>query len=136
MLPNTKPLRKKFMENHLRMGMDSSGRVNSTKEENAIEWITLFRRNWHIFVDMVLQIKLKPFQMLMIYLMGVSDVFFAICSRGLSKSFIVSLAAIVKMFLYPYSEIIITASTIPQANVLVEKRSREERIKKRSPYGL
>ena len=136
MLPNTKPLRKKFMENHLRMGADSGSHVDSAKEENIIEWITLFRRNWHIFVDMVLQIKLKPFQMLMIYLMGVSDVFFAICSRGLSKSFIVSLAAIVKMLLFPYSEIIITASTIPQANVLVEKKIRDELIKKLSPYLL
>ena len=136
MLPNTKPLRKKFMENHLRMGADSGGHVDSVKEENIIEWISLYRRNWHIFVDMVLQIKLKPFQMLMIYLMGVSDVFFAICSRGLSKSFIVSLAAIVKMLLFPYSEIIITASTIPQANVLVEKKIRDELIKKLSPYLL
>lgn len=136
MLPNTKPLRKKFMENHLRMGADGGSHVDSVKEENAIEWITLFRRNWHVFVDMVLQIKLKPFQMLMIYLMGISDVFFAICSRGLSKSFIVSLAAIVKMLLFPYSEIIITASTIPQANVLVEKKIRDELIKKLSPYLL
>lgn len=136
MLPNTKPLRKKFMENHLRMGADSGSHVDSVKEENAIEWITLFRRNWHIFVDMVLQIKLKPFQMLMIYLMGVSDVFFAICSRGLSKTFIVGLAAVVKMLLYPYSEIIITASTIPQANVIVDKKIRDELIKKLSPYLL
>lgn len=136
MLPNTKPLRKKFMENHLRMGADSGGHLDSVKEENIIEWLTLFRRNWHIFVDMVLQIKLKPFQMLMLYLMGISDVFFAICSRGLSKSFIVSLAAIVKMLLFPYSEIIITASTIPQANVLVEKKIRDELIKKLSPYLL
>ena len=136
MLPNTKPLRKKFMENHLRMGADSGSHVDSVKEENIIEWVSLYRRNWHIFVDMVLQIKLKPFQMLMIYLMGISDVFFAICSRGLSKSFIVSLAAIVKMLLFPYSEIIITASTIPQANVLVEKKIRDELIKKLSPYLL
>ena len=136
MLPNTKPLRKKFMENHLRMGADSGSHVDAVKEENIIHWISLYRRNWHIFVDMVLQIKLKPFQMLMIYLMGVSDVFFAICSRGLSKSFIVSLAAIVKMLLFPYSEIIITASTIPQANVLVEKKIRDELIKKLSPYLL
>ena len=136
MLPNTKPLRKKFMENHLRMGADSGGHVDSVKEENIIHWLTLYRRNWHIFVDMVLQIKLKPFQMLMIYLMGVSDVFFAICSRGLSKTFIVGLAAVVKMLLYPYSEIIITASTIPQANVIVDKKIRDELIKKLSPYLL
>ena len=74
--------------------------------------------------------------MLIVYLMGVSDVFFAICSRGLSKTFLVGLGAIVKMLLYPYSEVVITASTIPQANVIVEKKIRDELIKKLSPYLL
>ena len=130
-------LRRAFMENHLRGTVARGKGINSKqKEENAIEWISLFRRNWHIYVDMVLQIKLKPFQMLMIYLMGISDVFFAICSRGLSKTFMVGLAAIVKMLLYPYSEVVITASTIPQANVIVEKKIRDELIKKLSPYLL
>ena len=75
-------LRRAFMENHLvETTARGNGTTNRQKEENIIEWVTLFRRNWHIFVDMVLQIKLKPFQMVMIYLMGVSDVFFAICSK-------------------------------------------------------
>lgn len=75
-------LRRAFMENHLRETSARSGKITSEEtEKNIIEWVTLFRRNWHIFVDLVLQIKLKPFQMLMIYLMGVSDVFFAICSK-------------------------------------------------------
>lgn len=68
--------------------------------------------------------------------MGVSDVFFAICSRGLSKTFIAGLAAIIKMLLYPYSEVVITASTIPQANIIVESKIRDEIIKKLSPYLL
>ena len=42
----------------------------------------------------------------------------------------VGLAAVVNMLLYPYSEIVITASTIPQANVIVEKKIRDELIKK------
>ena len=131
-------LRRKFMENHLvSTSARSSGKKTSKeKEENVIEWCTLYRRNWHIFVDQVLQIKLKPFQALMIYLMGVSDVFFAICSRGLSKTFMVGLAALVKMLLYPYSEVVITASTIAQANIIVEKKIRDELIKKLSPYLL
>lgn len=74
--------------------------------------------------------------MIMIYLMGISDVFFAICSRGLSKTFIAGLAAIIKMLLYPYSEVVITASTIPQANIIVEQKIRGELIKKLSPYLL
>lgn len=131
-------LRRSFMEPHLTATTSrmSHKKTSQEKEENIIEWISLLRRNWHIFVDLVLQIKLKPFQMLMIYLMGISDVFFAICSRGLSKTFIVGLAAIVKMLLYPYSEVVITASTIAQANVIVEKKIRDELIKKLSPYLL
>lgn len=85
---------------------------------------------------MILGIKLRPFQMLMIYLMGISDVFFAICSRGLSKTFIVGLGAIVKMNLYPYSEVVVTSSTIAQANKMVEDKIRDEIIKKLSDYLL
>ena len=40
------------------------------------------------------------------------------------------------MNLYPYSEVIITSSTVPQANKLVEKKIRDELIKKLSPYLL
>lgn len=85
---------------------------------------------------MILGIKLRPFQMVMIYLMGISNVFFAICSRGLSKTFIVGLGSIVKMNLYPYSEIVITSSTIAQANKMVEDKIRDEIIKKLSDYLL
>jgi hypothetical protein len=99
----------------------SNKKQGQIKEENVIHWVTLFRRNWHIYVDFILGIKLRPFQQIMIYLMGVSEIFFAICSRGLSKSFIAGLGAIVKTNLYPYSEVVITSSTIPQANKLVEK---------------
>lgn len=138
MRSRTGGLRKMFKENHLRASQVShSGRLtNEEKRANAIEWITFYRRNWHIFVDRVLGIKLRPFQSIMIYFMGISDVFFAICSRGLSKTFMAGLGAICKMLLYPYSEVVITASTIPQANIIVEQKIRGELIKKLSPYLL
>ena len=136
MKSSTKGLRRGFMENQLRSTQITATHKSKEKENNIIEWITLFRRNWHIYVDMVLGIKLRPFQMIMIYLMGISDVFFAICSRGLSKTFIVGLGAICKMNLYPYSEIVITSSTLPQANKMVEDKIRDELIKKLSPYLL
>ena len=117
--------------------MRTSGRkTNKEKEDNVIEWTTLFRRNWHIYAEFILGIRLRPFQKIMIYLMGVSEIFFGICSRGLSKSFLAGLAAIIAMNLYPYSEIVITSSTVPQANKLVEKKIRDELIKKLSPYLL
>lgn len=133
----TNQLRQKYKEDILRASKSGSNKkTNKEKEDNAIEWITLFRRNWHIYADMILGIKLKPFQMIMIYLMGVSDVFFAICSRGLSKTFMAGLGAIIKMLLYPYSEVVVTASTIPQANIIVDDKIRGELIVKLSPYLL
>lgn len=85
---------------------------------------------------MILGIKLRPFQKIMLYLMGISQAFFAICSRGLSKSFMAGLGAIIKMNLYPYSEVVITSSTVAQANKLADKKIRDELIKKLSPYLL
>ena len=87
MRPSTKPLRRRFMENQLitTKYRTSNKKRSEEKEENLIHWITFFRRNWHIYVEFVLGIKLRPFQQIMIYLMGISEIFFAICSRGLSK---------------------------------------------------
>lgn len=131
-------LRRKFLSNHLVTTnlYSSNKKTNSEKEENVIHWCTFFRRNWHIYAEFILGIKLRPFQQIMIYLMGISDIFFGICSRGLSKSFIAGLGGIIEMNLYPYSEVVITSSTIPQANKLVEKKIRDELIKKLSPYLL
>lgn len=129
-------LRRKFLGNHLITTEQSKSNISQEKENNEIEWITLFRRNWHIYADMVLGIKLRPFQQIIIYLMGVSDVFFAICSRGASKTFLVALGALIKMNLYPYSEVVITSSTVAQANKMVEDKVRDELIKKLSPYLL
>ncbi|MEE1301972.1 MAG: hypothetical protein UHD64_04245 [Bacteroidales bacterium] len=131
-------LRRKFLSNHLMTTnlYSSNKKSNAEKEENVIQWCTFFRRNWHIYAEFILGIKLRPFQQIMIYLMGISDIFFAICSRGLSKSFIAGLGGIIAMNLYPYSEVVITSSTIPQANKLVEKKIRDELIKKLSPYLL
>lgn len=136
MKPRSSALRRAFMENQLITTQSSGTKRMDEAEENVIEWITLFRRNWHIYAEMVLGIKLRPFQKIMLYLMGISQVFFAICSRGLSKSFMAGLGAIIKMNLYPYSEVVITSSTVAQANKLADKKIRDELIKKLSPYLL
>lgn len=136
MRPRSSALRRAFMKNQLITTQSSGTKRMDETEENVIEWITLFRRNWHIYAEMVLGIKLRPFQKIMLYLMGISQVFFAICSRGLSKSFMAGLGAIIKMNLYPYSEVVITSSTVAQANKLADKKIRDELIKKLSPYLL
>lgn len=128
-------LRKKFLELNLKAQKARENSVtDAKKEDNVIEWATLYRRNWNLYVERVLGIKLRPFQHFMLWLMGNSDVFFAICSRGASKSFVTGLGGICATQLYPYAEVVITASTIPQANKLIEKKIRDEIIIKLSPY--
>ena len=49
------------------------------------------------------------------------------------KSFIVALYAICKCLLYPYSEVHLTATTIPQAKKMITEKMEGELCKKLSP---
>ena len=56
-----------------------------TKEERKHQirdWCTFYRRNWNIYATDRLGINLKPFQEIMLYLLGISNVFFMQCGRG------------------------------------------------------
>ena len=103
------------------------------QQENIKKWVSFYRRNINLYASRHLMIKLHPFQHIMLYLMGVSQVFFAICSRGVSKTFIVGLYAICKCLLYPYSEVHLTSSTIVQATKMVKDKMENELCKKLSP---
>lgn len=128
-------LRAKILEKNLKASKAKRNSLNrKDKEDNIIEWITFYRRNWNVYVERILKIRLRPFQHFMLWLMSFSDIFFAMCCRGASKSFIVGLGAICQMNLYPYSNITITSSTIPQANKMLDKKIRDELILKLSPY--
>ena len=105
----------------------------TNKKENIKKWCSFYRRNINLYASRHLQIKLHPFQHIILYLMGVSQVFFAICSRGLSKTFVCGLYAICKCLLYPYSEVHLTSSTIPQATKMVKDKMENELCKKLSP---
>ena len=65
--------------------------------------------------------------------MGISDFFWNICSRGSAKSFITMLVCTAIALLYPFSEIVIVASTVDQANKLVDNKLEKELIGKLSP---
>lgn len=57
------------------------------KRNNIKKWCSFYRRNINLYASRHLKIKLHPFQHIMMYLMGTSQVFFAICSRGISKNY-------------------------------------------------
>ena len=82
-----------------------------------------------------MQIPLRPFQRVALHLAGVSDTFMFVCARGLSKSWMCGVLAIAIANLYPRSEIVITSSTVGQANKMAEKILNEI-IKRNSPVLL
>ena len=119
------------------LGVNSYANVlESQQEENVIEWCTLYRRNWDIYAELHLGIKLKPYQRVALHEIGVSDTYFWRAGRGGAKSFVTATAAICKLMLYPNCWIVVTASTVDQANAIVEDKIENELIKKLSPYLL
>lgn len=104
------------------------------KSENVKKWITYYRRNWDLFAEEVLCIKLYPVQKLKLHMIGVADEYWDFSSRSTAKSFIVGVAAFCAMSLYPHSEIVATSSSIPQSARLVRDKMIKEIIKKYSPY--
>ena len=116
------------------MGAAYSGGLDQEIEDNVIEWVTLFRRNWDIFAEFFLGIPLKPYQRVALHEIGVSDTFFWRAGRNGAKSFVTAIAALCKLLLYPNCWIVVTASTVDQANKIVKDKIEQEIIRKLSPY--
>lgn len=109
---------------------------NLTEEEHKKQikkWTTFFRRNLDIYAEDYLQIPLKPYQRIMMHLMGISNTFFAICARLSAKSFIVSLYALCICLLKPFSWVVITSSTLDQGRKMIDAKIKNEFIFKISP---
>jgi hypothetical protein len=98
-----------------------SNDLTEERKERLMEWITFYRRNVHRFVEHYFGIKLYPYQVMWIYLMGISDSFVAICSRGTAKSWLVGVLACARAVLYPNSEIVVVSSTKAQAGIIIQK---------------
>lgn len=127
-------IRRAFMADKLRSV--SNKEINKNKEENIIEWNTLFRYNWDIYAEFFLGISLKPYQRSALHEIGVSDSFFWRAGRNGAKSFVTGLSGLIKILLFPNCFVVITASTIDQANKIVSEKIEREIIKKLSPYLL
>lgn len=103
------------------------------KKLRTKQWTTFYRRNINIYATQRLRINLYPFQQVILYLMSTSTTFFAICTRGLTKTFIVALYAMIECMLRPYSKVVITASSISQGTTMVKEKMEDELCKKLSP---
>lgn len=127
-------IRRAFMADKLRSV--GGNQLSQKREQRIIEWDTLFRYNWDIYAEFFLGIPLKPYQRSALHDIGISDSFFWRAGRNGAKSFITGLAALIKLLLYPNCYVVITASTVDQANKIVIDKIEREIIKKLSPYLL
>lgn len=96
-------------------------------EEQVTDWCDFYRKNWDMYAKYELGITaLFPFQEYIVYLIGVSQMFFLMCGRGLSKSFLSALCSFIQCMLYPRSEIVLTATTIKTAKKMVKNKMEGE----------
>lgn len=119
--------RRKNRENQLRVLSPEQQKLQDKK------WTTFYRRNWEIYAQEELGLTLHVFQQYTIHQMGQSEAFFEQCSRGLSKTFMADLAAVIQCMLYPYSEVVLTATTIKTATKTVKEKIETELCTKYSP---
>lgn len=102
--------------------LTKSQEITEQKRNNLIDWITLYRRNVHIFIEHYLGIELHLYQKIWVYLMGVNDTFVAIASRACAKTWLAGIVVCSRAILYPRSEIVVVASTKEQAGIIVEDK--------------
>lgn len=93
--------------------------------EGIAVWTQFYRLNPHRFVEEYLNINLKLFQKILLYMMMVMNYFMFIASRGLGKSFLVALFCVCRCILYPKSKIVVASNTRSQANEVLLKITEE-----------
>lgn len=94
--------------------------------DHFIQWVTFFRRNLHRFAMDYLGIRLHTYQIIMLYMMGISNFISVIASRASAKSFIIALFACCKCILYPNTLVVLASGTKGQAKLLVSEKIEKE----------
>ena len=89
--------------------------------EGVAYWASFYRKNPQRFVKEYLNITLKRFQKILIYMMIVSTNFMYIASRGSGKTWLVSLYCVVRCILFPGTKICIAAARKEQSIECIQK---------------
>lgn len=104
--------------------------LSRSARDNYIEglhiWVAFWRNNIHRFALDFLELKLKPFQILLLYLMHKHNFVMLVASRGLGKSFLIAIYCCCVAILYPGKRIIIGAGSRGQAKLLISEKIDKE----------
>lgn len=96
---------------------DKTERIMNTIAERC----SYYRANPQRFCEEFLNIKLKLFQKILIWVMMVYDAFYFIAARGIGKTYLVALFAVCRCILYPGSKIVCCSYTFKQGKEIILK---------------
>ena len=107
------------------MSKKTISEVAHEKSEKLLEgigfWASYYRCNPHRFVKEYLNIQLKLFQKIIIFMMMVSTNFMYLASRGQGKSWLISLYCVVRCILFPGTKIVVASGVKAQAIEIISK---------------
>ena len=105
--------------------IDLSKDRSTTLLEGVKLWASYWRSNPHRFAEDYLNIKLKLFQKILIFMMMQSNYFMFLASRSLGKTFLVAVFCVIRCILYPHTKIVVASGTRSQANEVLLKITEE-----------
>lgn len=85
-------------------------------------WTAFYRQNIHRFVADYLGIQLKPFQVVLLYMVEKNLKTCLITSRGLGKSWLIALYCCCRAILYPGQKIVVSCETKEQSRRLIREK--------------
>lgn len=91
-----------------------------------IKWQTFMKENYDMFATWYLGLDLFLYQKIVLHFMGKSNQAMIVASRGISKSFMISIFACCKAILEPGSIIIIASPTRGQSNLILKEKIQGE----------
>lgn len=99
---------------------------NETFKKQFIKWNTFMKENYDMFATWYLGLDLFLYQKIVLHFMGTANQGMIVASRGISKSFIISIFACCKAILEPGSIIIIASPTRGQSNLILKEKIQGE----------
>ena len=106
--------------------MKKREKLSPNKRERLNEgvkiWTDFYRQNIHRFVADYLGIQLKPFQVVLLYMIEHNLRTCLITSRGLGKSWLIALYCCCRCILYPGQKIIVSCETKEQSRNLIREK--------------
>lgn len=92
------------------------------REDNLKLWVGFWRANPHRFATEYLKVPLFFFQKILLYMMNITPRFMMIAARGLGKSWLIGLYAIIRCILYPGTKVVIASGVKNQARLIISEK--------------